>query len=176
MFLSDREIKEWARNGGIYPYVEDHVNPASIDLTLGREWRDLEFPDITNSSDRVIIYSPLDVSILSKYNSLKSMPTAILAITEEWVEIPDNMVGMIKLKSTPSRLGLAHPIADWVDPGYKGKLTLMLNAVKTLTLPVGIRVVQLTLCKLSGSVERSYAQTGHYNYQTSPTIARSDYA
>src|SRR3990167_2774821 len=172
MYLTDSEIYEWAEEGGIIPFRPEHINPASIDLCLGSEWRDIEYPNTLNTPDKdgnICIFKASD------RNSHIHLPSAILAITEEWINIPDNMVGQIKLKSTPTRMGLGHPIADWIDPGYEGKLTLMLNAVKDIRLPVGIRIVQLVLCKLGKSVSKSYLVTGHYQGQTVPMPARSDY-
>lgn len=189
MYLTDHEIREWACAGNIHPYDEEQLNPASYDLRLGRTWRDFLYPDSIMYPDKEGKISIYKTSSLYDWfhlkfnpyykaktgNNMKHLPSAILAITEETLRIPENMVGQIKLKTSPTRMGVGHPIADWVDPGYIGKLTLMLSCVKTVHLPAGIRIVQLVLSKLGSRVERSYAVTGHYNHQTLPTGVRTDY-
>ena len=189
MYLTDHEIRKWAMSGNIFPFTEENLNPASLDLCLGKEWRDFLYPDELMYPDKEGMISIYKTSSLYdwfhvKFNSyykartgrnMKHLPSAILGITQETVRIPTDMTGQIKLKTSPTRMGVGHPIADWIDPGYIGKITLMLSCVKTIHLPVGIRIVQLVLSKLGSHVEQSYAITGHYNHQILPTGVRTDY-
>jgi deoxycytidine triphosphate deaminase len=99
------------------------------------------------------------------------MPTALLAITHERIIMPASLAGEIKLKTTPTRKGLGHPIADWVDPGYEGHLTLMLHAVKEIKLFHGQEICQLVLWPVDGNVVKPYGKTGHYMNQVHPTLA-----
>ena len=149
------------------------INPASIDLRLSNQWRDLEAPDVVRISNYITLYPrTLRVEIhnwLAKLFKLERKPTAILASTLESIIIEPDQAASIKLKTTPTREGLGHPIADWVDPGFMGQLTLMLYANKEITLRTGSRLVQMVIFKLDGPVANPYGILGHYQDQRGPT-------
>lgn len=178
MPYNDAQLMRWAKSGGIIPYDRAYVNPASVDLTMGNEWIDFERPGVTIVGDVITLY-PRSLGV-ELYNmicdripmlSTYRKPTAILAVTAQWIVMPGNAAGEIKLKTTPTRKGLGHPIADWVDPGYAGKLTLMLHAVKQLTLKAGQRVCQLVVWPMENHPVNTYRYTGHYMHQDAPTLA-----
>lgn len=166
--------------GHIDPFEKGKVNPASYDLTLSNEWIDME--DSKHAvfvSDSITLY-PRSIStefinflckfkLLVKLFKLKKRMTMVLASTMEVVSIPDDYAAMVKLKTTPCREGLGHPIADWVDPGFSGKLTLMLHAFKPIKLYSGGCICQIVICKLNSKCLVSYNKVGHYNGQVGPT-------
>ena len=54
----------------------------------------------------------------------------VLGQTIEWVELPDDLVARLEGKSSLARLGLqVHATAGFVDPGWRGRLTLELSNV-----------------------------------------------
>lgn len=172
MIKRDIELREWVETN-IWPIDEDCINPASIDLKLDAHWRDVEEPEVLRSSDSVTIYPrTLRVEIynfFAKWLKLRRKPTAILASTLENMIIEPYEAASIKLKTTPTREGLGHPIADWVDPGFAGQLTLMLYANKEITLHAGDRIAQMVIFELSGPVGHPYGSKGHYQDQKGPT-------
>lgn len=176
MILTDTQIIKWASDGGITPFNINHVNPASIDICLGDTWIDVQYPEFGEFPVGKL-YKPSAVhdimySVLASFSLWKQhRPSAVLAVTKEYISIPDDMAAEIKLKTTPTRKGLGHPVADWIDPGFYGKLTLMLNAVNDIELQPRQRICQLVLHKLSEPVSKSYRVTGHYNGKLSPTRA-----
>lgn len=165
----------------ITPFYKENVNPASLDLTLGNAWIDLY--DESMHTGPVTLY-PSSRFREMLYEIKKAVhrllfqpvpqhkPTSILAITEEWIDLSDNMAADIKLKTTPARKGLNHTLAGWIDPGYEGRLTLTLHATQTVTLVPGQRVCQIIVYQLDDVPVRSYRKTGHYMYQTRPTPAK----
>jgi dCTP deaminase len=174
MPLPDHKIRRWAQNGGVSPFDPSLLNPASLDLRLGDAWRDVENPEGLIFAEEFILY-PKTISteiynLIARKLGLKTRPTSVFAITMEWVTLPDTMAGMLKLKTTPIREGLVYPIADWVDPGFSGKLTLMLSTNVKTTLRCGQRVVQLVLEEME-ACEVPYSLKGHYNYQVVPTLS-----
>lgn len=172
MIKRDVELHEWVESN-IWPIDHDCINPASIDLKLDSHWRDVECPEVVKDSDTITIYPrTLRVEIynfFAKWLKLERKPTAILACTQESMIIEPYEAASIKLKTTPTREGLGHPIADWVDPGFSGQLTLMLYANKEITLKTGDRIVQMVVYELSGPVNKSYRAAGHYSGQRGPT-------
>ena len=188
MYLTDSEIYEWAEAGGIIPFVYANVNPCSYDICLGDVYIDFLYPDnIIHAIDNTIsiyktssVYDWLHKKINTPFKklygrNLKHLPSVIFAITKETVNIADDMMAEIKLKTSPTRSGLNNSLADLVDPGYFGKLTLMFSAHKTIHLTVGMRIAQLVLCRLDKPVAKSYKETGHYQGQNVPMIAWKGY-
>ena len=175
--LPDFEIRELARDGVVKPFVNGNVNPASIDLTVSNEWRDLNNHTDIFVVDEVTIYPRtffVDVyNFFARIFGVGRKVTTLMAVTKEWINIPNGMAAMVKLKSSLIREGLGYPIADWVDPGYSGKLTLVFTAYRKITLHKGQRVVQLVMERMK-KCEHSYSLVGHYNNQREPTLARRE--
>lgn len=172
MILRDIELREWVETN-IWPIDKGSINPASIDLKLDCHWRDIEEPEVVRESDTITIYPRTlgaDIyNFFAKWLKISRRPTAILASTLESMIIEPDEAASIKLKTTPTREGLGHPIADWVDPGFSGQLTLMLYANKKITLRAGERIVQMVVFKLNGEVAHPYGVAGHYQGQRGPT-------
>src|SRR4029078_3660247 len=77
--------------------------------------------------------------------------------TQEWVELPDDVVARIEGKSSLGRLGLVvHATAGLCDPGGKGTLTLgrpTFNSVPIILRP-GLPIAQLSFMTLDRPAER----------------------
>lgn len=174
MPLPDHKITSWAQTGGVKPFVIANVNPASLDLRVGNQWIDFDQPDTEIVSETFTIYprtfSTEIYNVFAKMFGWKRRPTVVMATTLEWLDIPDDMAAMMKLKSTLIREGLGYPIADWIDPGYSGKLTLMLTANAKTTLRCGQKIVQIVLEEME-RCSVSYREKGHYNNQNGPTLS-----
>src|SRR6266540_506850 len=99
-----------------------------------------------------------------------------LAVTVERVEIPDDLVGRLDGKSSLGRLGLiVHSTAGFVDPGFKGRLTLELTNI--INLPVALYynmpVSQISFVELSTPSEKPYGSFGSkYQGQSGPEASR----
>lgn len=169
--LCDSDLYKWVETG-LAPFDKVHINPASVDLCLGRGWIDMEGDGFTVIEELTIYPRSIYTDVwntFAKVFHFHRHPTAVLATTLETIRLQDDEAASIKLKTTPSREGLGHPIADWVDPGFHGQLTLMLHAHKRITIPYGRRIVQVVIFKLDSPAERSYEHTGHYQGQSGPT-------
>ncbi len=79
--------------------------------------------------------------------------------------------------SSLGRLGLLiHSTAGYVDPGWKGNLTLELSNVANLPIALyfGMRIGQISFFKMSSPVERPYGSKGlgsKYQGQSEPTAS-----
>ena len=167
----------------VTPYEPTLVNPASVDLRLGREF--------VNLSNRGIYYGVKDeVNAQELWTGcaapgqrfvadiVKLEPgVALLATTLEKVSIPDDaidfetisptlrvpaLVADVKLKSSAARLGLDHALAGWVDPGFSGTLTLEFHAHRPVELLAGKCYVQLCVSTMLEAPRKGYQQTGRY--------------
>ncbi len=155
LILPDFRIREWAELGGAEPFNAQHINPASVDLTLGGSYIDL-----VNGKE----YE------LSKTGKILLKPgQAILATTAEYIKLTSHIAASVYLKSSLARQGLDHALAGWVDPGFEGQLTLELHSHRPIELAPGQRIVQLVLYLMETEPIQTYE--GRYQGQQGPTRA-----
>lgn len=93
-----------------------------------------------------------------------------LAGTLERVELGDDMVGTLHIRSSLARLGVIASLA-LVDPGFRGQLTIMLynSASADFIMTHGERFVQLVIHGLSMKTRRPYQG----RYQDSKGVVES---
>ena len=162
MLLSDRSIKEAvaSRRVIIDPYDEEMVQPASIDLRLGRTLRVFrsttvpfidvmqEYPDLTELVE------------IDEVNPFYLHPSEFaLGVILEYIALPKDLAARLDGKSSLGRLGLmVHSTAGWVDPGWKGHLTLELSNVSSLPISLysGMKVSQISFFDMTTPAERPY--------------------
>jgi dCTP deaminase len=178
--LSDRDIRAELEAGRIKidPYDPADLQPSSVDLHLDRSFRvfrnnryayiDVRAPqpDLTEmlkvADDEPFILHPGEF---------------VLGQILEWVELPDDLVSRLEGKSSLGRLGLLiHSTAGYVDPGWKGNLTLELSNVANLPIALyfGMRIGQISFFRMSSPVERPYGSKGlgsKYQGQSEPTAS-----
>jgi len=152
MAWSSSRIIEWGSQGGVEPWDPSLVNPASLDLRVGRDAR------VYTEEEGLI-----DV-ILERYRHLPG--PVLLVATLERVRIPVTAAGVVRLKSSMARLGWRLAGAEWIDPGYEGSITLCLShgQPEMLSLRPGQRFAQLILWDLSGEPGPGYS--GKYQGST----------
>jgi dCTP deaminase len=180
MMLSDKDIKEAINNGKIVvkpkPDFGTQLGSCSIDLRLGTKFR------VFNHS-RVSVIDPYEAKsldgLMSEVNIKESETFALhpgefaLAVTEEYLEMPDDMAGMLEGRSSIGRLGIVvHSTANTVDAGFRGNIALELanmGKIPVLLHP-GMRICALSFHKLSTVAEIPYYKksSAKYSNQKSP--------
>ena len=146
MVLSDRTIKEEIAAGRIVvdPLGENSIQPASVDVHL-----DNDFLVFRNSRMPFIDVRQGVEDLTEKVQIDDDKPFIlhpgefVLGSTLEHIELPDDLVARVEGKSSLGRLGLLiHSTAGYVDPGFKGHLTLELSNVANLpiTLYFGMKI------------------------------------
>jgi len=136
------------------------VNPASIDVTLGKKI--LVEGRICGPEQERKRWISLD---LEGTSYLLKPGQFILAHTFEVVRVPNWLEATFCLKSSRGREGLNHMLAGYIDPGFNGRVTLELHNVNqrhNIELSPGMRIGQLRFSRLDSSPLRSYAVTGRY--------------
>jgi dCTP deaminase len=80
-----------------------------------------------------------------------------LVATLERVELPDDLVGTLHIRSSLARAGIIASLA-LVDPGYRGQLTIALYNASTepFRMSKGDKFVQMILHGLSTKTHRPY--------------------
>ncbi len=178
--LSDRDIRA-AMQGGrvrIDPYDPACLQPSSVDLHLDADFRVFRnnryaFIDPRTSQPDLTEL----VSVEGDDPFILHPNEFVLGQTLEWVELPDDLVARLEGRSSLGRLGLLiHSTAGYVDPGWKGNLTLELSNVASLPIALysGMKIGQISFFKMSSPVERPYGSRelgSRYQGQSSPTAS-----
>jgi dCTP deaminase len=155
------------------------VQPASVDLRLGRSFRVFHNHRIKAVDLGAPPSGLTELLEVEEDGDFVIHPTEfVLGRTTETVELPDDVVARIEGKSSLGRLGLiVHATAGFVDPGFRGTLTLEItnfNSVPIVLRP-GLPIAQLSFMALDRPAERPYGHPelgSHYHGQTEATESR----
>jgi len=162
MIKPDHWILAFGESGGIEPFRQEHVNPASYDVTLFNTWICPTREPEAITSETMTLY-PGEV---------------ILASTAEVIHMPRDVVADLKLKSSLGRLWLNHSLSGWIDPGFSGQVTLELQNLgpHPRILSAGMRVAQLVFMAMESAPNTAYGERGggHYQGQRGATKAWSE--
>ncbi len=170
MILSDKTIMKMLEEGTleISPITQQQIQPASVDVRLGDT-----FSVVEDSSTGII---NLEEEI--KYKTIQTdtyvlLPGQfVLATTMEYFALPNNLTAFVEGRSSLGRMGLFIQNAGWVDPGFKGEITLELfNANRcAIELKAGRRVGQLVFAEMDQDALNPY--NGKYQGQRGATGSR----
>jgi dCTP deaminase len=193
MIITGEQIKEAVRHGTltIQPYVEENVQPASIDLTLGDE--------VCVYSKQVVYDEDEEAMALSMNwdqgarpgQSFLSVTNGVFADSKEEQQVhrftmskekgfvikpgilylmhthericAKTMVSVLDGKSSIGRLGVVvHLTAGYGDPGFDGQYTLEVVCTHPVALYPGMKIAQMRFHVMYGEADTSYATKGHY--------------
>lgn len=162
MVLPDHWICKFGEAGGIKPFVKEHINPASYDVTLGGHW-----------------ICPTREPNETRTESFTLFPgEVILATTAEHIYMPRDVTADLKLKSSLGRLWLNHSLSGWIDCNFQGQVTLELQNLGPYPrqLTAGMRVAQLVFFRMESPPLVAYGENGkgHYQGQTGATPSWSE--
>ena len=167
MILSDKTINKMLDEKSLIidPLTKEQIQPASVDIRLGNTFS-------------VVDDTPTGIITLDSQIKYKSITTDtylilpgqfVLATTMEYFELPNNLTAFVEGRSSLGRMGLFIQNAGWVDPGFKGEITLELfNANRcAIELKAGRRVGQLVFAEMDDYALNPY--NGKYQGQTGAT-------
>ena len=151
--------------------TQEAIQPSSIDLRLGNEYYQMikqeETLDPRNNEP--------------KYNHITANAIVIpagefvLAHTQEWIEIPDDLCARVEGRSSIARLGLQiHISAGFVDAGFKGNIVLEIKNLSpnSIILYEDMRVAQIVFEELNEKCNRPYGECGN-KYQNQKGVVGS---
>ena len=170
MILSDKTLIRMLEEKTLVaePLEADQIQPASIDIRLGNTFSIVEDTStgIINLSDEIKYKTITSDSYILLPNQF------VLATTMEYFELPDDLTAFVEGRSSLGRMGLFIQNAGWVDPGFKGEITLELyNANRcAIELRAGRRVGQLVFAKMDCAALNPYR--GKYQGQRGATGSR----
>lgn len=179
--LSDGTLRRLIAEGRIRidPFDESMIQPASIDLRLGPSFRvfhnfRVEAIDIADVPQNLTEH----VEVGADEPFVVHPGEFVLGRTAEFIEMPDDLVSRVEGKSSLGRLGLiVHATAGFVDPGFRGTLTLEITNLTRVPIKLwaGKPIAQLSFMALDRAAERPYGHPelgSHYQGQVESTESR----
>jgi dCTP deaminase len=183
MVLSDIDIKRYIESGKIRISPElppDQFGSCSVDFRLGAEFSIFEhsrhaYIDLREKLSiqeimRTVTVAPGEPFVLQPHEF-------VLAITEETLELDDDVLGRLEGRSSLGRIGIiVHGTAGLFDPGWRGKATLELSNLGRMPVALypGMRICSFTFEQVSTAVSVPYYKKPGNKYagQTKPLASK----
>src|SRR5579871_2625092 len=185
MVLSDVDIRRYMDEGKIKvtpPLPPEQLGSCSVDFRLGNEFSVFEhsrhaFIDL---KERTAIQDLMRTITVASGEPFILQPREFaLAITEETLELDDDVLGRLEGRSSLGRIGIiVHGTAGLFDPGWSGKATLELSNLSRMPVALypGMRICSFTFEQLSSPSSMPYRKKAGNKYggKTRPLGSKLD--
>lgn len=189
MRLCDRDIERYLAEGKIKiePLPDaDMISGVSVDIRLGNKFRVFQAhaaPYIDLSGPRAEVDKALnsvmsdEIYIADGEKFILHPGELALAMTQESITLPADIVGWLDGRSSLARLGLmVHVTAHRIDPGWSGNIVLeFYNSGKLpLALQPKMKIGALNFELMTGPADRPYNKRldAKYQQQTGAVASR----
>jgi len=168
VILTHNELVALVESGAIEGVKPEHINGASIDITMGGTFY---YEAVPSSTRKTIRLANKEAPQMTR-EVISHLPLApgmwCLAETQHIFHLPDDVAAIYVLKSSMARAGLNHLNAGYCDPGWHGSaLTMEFHNVlrrHSLVLHPGDKCGQMYFFRGEVVPElASYAVRGQYN-------------
>lgn len=170
MILSDKTLMKMIEDKELIvePLEKEQIQPASVDIRLGNTFSIVE----DTSTGIINLENEIKYKTITTDSYILLPNQFVLATTMEYFDLPDDLTAFVEGRSSLGRMGLFIQNAGWVDPGFKGEITLELyNANRcAIELKAGRRVGQLVFAKMDDTALNPY--NGKYQGQKGATGSR----
>jgi len=167
MILTGGELKKLISQSRlkIDPLYPDAVRENGLDLRIGGEYAIYAYEGV--------VVRPCELEdarhlfrVVKAEEVVIPPRSFVLLTTEEYVKMPEDVVGLANLRSTLARYGLIIP-PTVVDAGFEGNITIEVvnESPNTIVLRRGVRFLHLILVKAEGRA----AYAGMYQGQRGVT-------
>ena len=175
MILSDKHIFEKIDAGEIIIKSSDetwkkHINASSMDLRLGKYFKVYKHQEIALLDPKKMDKKPLTTLYERDEDTqfIVHPGDFILGVTEEEIQLPNDIVARVEGRSSLGRLGIViHSTAGFVDAGFKGTITLEISNLNNVPVALypGMRVCQLAFENMSSEALVPYGNKACSKYQ-----------
>lgn len=158
------------------------VQPASVDLRLGDTFQRFRLPNPALVNRTLYLDQPAGEH-METVQTTPEQPFLLLpgdfalGTTVEEVALPDYLLARVEGRSSLARRGLlVHVTAGFIDPGFRGQITLELGNLSpyTLALSPGMRICQLCIEQLDRPAGRPYGHPSRRSkYQNQQGVTES---
>ncbi len=184
MILADVTLKKLILKGQlIYPYrkmpIEEfmkNIGPASIDCTIGDVFKipkpNNELHHLRSIEPIIDVNNEIEYDVEQKEVYIMRPRSFVLATTTEVLHLPNSISAYVEGRSSVGRAGLFVQNAGYIDPGFKGQITLELFNANDYPLKIYAfrRMCQIVFFKLDKPCGKPYA--GKYKNQLNTTGSR----
>lgn len=184
MVLSDRDIKKALASGKIKispsPDFSSQLGSCMIDLRLGNSYRVFNHsktPYLDPQNPETLKDVTTEIKVKKGEAFTVHPGEFVLAVTEEYVEMPDDLTGHLEGRSSIGRLGIVvHSTAANIECGFRGNITLELanmGRIPVMLYP-GMRICSLSFSQLTSPAEVPYykKKSAKYVGQTAPVASK----
>ena len=167
MVLSDVDIRRYIAEGKIKISPElppEQFGSCSVDFKLGNEFNVFEHSRnayIDLRENKGIEGLMKSVMVPAGESFILQPREFVLAITEETLELDDDVLGRLEGRRSLGRIGIiVHGTAGLFDPGWAGKATLELSNLGRMPVALypGMRICSFTFEQLSTPSSMPYAR------------------
>ena len=173
MVLSDIDIKKYIAEGKIKispALPPEQFGSCSVDFRLGSEFSVFEhsrhaYIDLREKTAIQDLMRTIEVPGGEPF--ILQPGEFALAITEEILELDDDVLGRLEGRSSLGRIGIiVHGTAGLFDPGWSGKATLELSNLGRMPVALypGMRICSFTFEQLSTRVAVPYRNKAGNKY------------
>ncbi|QOJ78469.1 dCTP deaminase [Infirmifilum lucidum] len=170
--LSGAEIRSLIERGElvIKPFSDEIIRENGVDLRIGEEVAVLLNNPEPLDPDRLREVNLADYYKVFRTDSFILQPyMKVLVTTLEYVKMPENVAGLIGVRSTFARLGVSIP-PTLIDAGFEGELTIEIHGgAFPIVLRKGMRFAHVAFFKIEGP---PVAYRGKYQGQRGVTLPR----
>lgn len=165
LVFNDAEVFSAYKAGAILKYPA--TNTASLDIHLGttilvERYSESALPIDYRRREKL----PMNEIDISTKPYVLRPGEFILAHTIEVFDFPEDLAGLLRIKSSQGRIGFEHLDAGWVDPGFAGSLTLEYKNMlqfNSIRIRYGDPIGQLVFFDVDEvSPAQSYKSVGRY--------------
>ncbi len=184
MILSDRDIKKALTGGRIKitpkPDLAEQLGSCMLDLRLSNTFRVFNHsktPYLDPKNPKTLAAATAEVVIKHRDAFILHPGEFVLAITKEYLEMPDDLTGRLEGRSSIGRLGVViHSTAASIECGFRGNITLELanmGRIPVMLYP-GMRICSISFETLSSPAEVPYykKKSAKYAGQRKPEASK----
>lgn len=153
--LSDVQIQEEVdrKRLVVENFIRENLHQACYELRMGNVYYDL------SEGNRRIELLPGKRVLIKPFHR-------VVLITQESLQIPNDMIARIVSKGSLFSVGLS-PVSTYADPGFSGQIGIVTQNIsdRYIELPVGESIAKVEFSTLTGVVREPYQ--GQHGFQTS---------
>ncbi len=184
MILSDRDIRKAVTSGRVSitpkPDWKTQLGSCALDLRLGKTYLVFDHsrtPYIDPQNPKTLAGVTTEIHVKNGEAFTLHPGEFILAVTEEYIRMPDDLAGRLEGRSSIGRLGVVvHSTAATIDAGFRGNITLELanmGRIPVMLYP-GMRICSISFEELSSPAATPYYEkkSAKYAGQNSPEASK----
>ncbi len=184
MILSDRDIKKALQEKKIvidpFPDLGVQLGSCLLDLRLGDRFRVFNHsktPYLDPQDPKTLQDVTTEIQVKEGEAFTLHPGEFVLAVTKEYIEMPDDLTGKLEGRSSIGRLGIViHSTAANIECGFRGNITLELANMGRIPVMLhsGMRICSISFEQLTTPADIPYykKKTAKYVGQNAPLASK----